>query len=305
MAPIASITEPAFLRLLDDLGGIDILYTDLISAEAIVRRNEKTLDRLVWKGFKTPLFVQLFGHNPESLVRAARYIEEETGFAGIDINMGCPVPKVVKKGAGAALLKDHGKIREIVSRCKARLSLPVTAKIRLGFNQVNVLETARILEEEGIDGITVHFRLRTDSYSIPARWEYAPSLKKEIRCPLIGNGDIQSRRDIEKRLPTVDAVMIGRAAVRDPRIFSRYAAGGDGDQRANSPVITQFLERLEELYDAPMRVVKFKPFIRYFFSRQPNAKTIRSRLYDIQNYRELKQYLQALPAGSGDFDRHG
>jgi len=292
MAPIASITEPVFLQLLDELGGVDILFTELISAEAIVRRNERTLQMLRTGGIKTPLFLQLFGHNPESIVKAARYVESETSYRGIDLNMGCPVPKVVRRGAGAALLAEPKKVKTLIRLLRKKVQLPISAKIRLGFDRVNAVEIVKILEGEGIDAISVHFRLRTDPYTCPARWEYAPLLRGHIHSCFIGNGDVSDGGEVARRLRTVDCVMIGRAAVKDPLIFSRIAAGGgDCNPGGGRMVLSRFLDLLEETYDPKTRLLKFKAFIPYFFSQQPNIKPLRSRLYRTQSYGELKEHL--------------
>ena len=292
MAPIASITDIAFRQLLDELGGLDIMFTELISADAIKRKNQNTLKMIKTRRLKTPEFVQLFGNDPQVILEAAKFIQDETAFSGIDINMGCPVKKVIKKGAGSALLKDHQKIKKIISLLKNKISLPVTAKIRLGFNKINAVDTVRVLEGEGIDGITVHFRLQTDRYTKPARWEYASELKNHIKSCFIGNGDISTLKEIDQRLKLVDAVMIGRGAVRDPLLFSKYYFNDKTDFNLDkTKILKRFLEILEESFDDKTCLLKFKSFVKLFFTEEHNIKIVRTKLFNMASFRELKSFL--------------
>jgi nifR3 family TIM-barrel protein len=292
MAPIASITDVAFRKFIDEMGGIGLMFTELVSAEAIRRKNVKTLDMLKKINLKTPEFVQLFGHDPLAILDAAKYIYNETPFQGIDINMGCPVRKVIQKGSGSALLKDHKKISTIISLLKKYIQLPITAKIRLGFDSVNVLKTVKILENEGIDAITVHFRLKKDQYNQPARWEYAQELREHIKSHFIGNGDITTPEDIDEKLKLVDTVMIGRAAIRNPLIFYTYRTGHTPKtQLEKIRIMQRFLEILEEFFDERTCLQKFKSFIKFFISNQKYSRALRKSLFSIQSYQELKTIL--------------
>ncbi len=210
LAPMASLTDIVFRRVVDEIGGVGLMVTELISAEGLRRKQNKTLSMIRSFDFKTPQFIQLFGSEPESFTDAVKYIEEETDFSGIDINMGCPVRKIIKKRAGAALLKDPKKIGEICRKVRKVISIPFTVKIRLGYEEENVFEILKVLENEGVDAVTVHFRLKTDRYSSEARWEYAERIKERSGLRIIGNGNILNRDEALERLNIVDGIMIGR-----------------------------------------------------------------------------------------------
>ncbi len=180
-SPMASVTDIAFRKLLDEIGYTGYMVTEMISAEGLRRNQEKTLEMIKPFEFRSPQFLQLFGSEPEEFVDAAKYIENETNYSGIDINMGCPAPKVMRKGGGAALLQEPVRMAAIMKALKSSTKLPVTVKIRLGFDQVNVFEIAEILDQEGADAITVHFRLKSDRYRGEAKWEYAP-LNQQPEC---------------------------------------------------------------------------------------------------------------------------
>ena len=225
LAPLASITDIVFRKLLDEIGYTGFMVTEMISAEGLRRQQAKTLDMIRPGEFKSPQFIQLFASEPTPFVDAIKYIENETEFCGVDINMGCPAHKVIKKNAGAALLKNPLQIAGIMQEIKKNTRLPITVKIRLGFTGVNVFEIVKILEQEGADAITVHFRLQTDRYSQKAKWEYAPMIKEKIKNTVfIGNGDIKTPADAKEKLKIVDGVMIGRGAVINPLIFSEIAS---------------------------------------------------------------------------------
>ena len=181
LSPLASLTDISFRKLLDEIGYCGLMVTEMISAEGIRRGNEKTLKMMRFFDCNTPQFVQLFGSHSEQFVDAVKYIENETSFSGVDINMGCPKNKVVKKGSGASLLRDPLYLAKMIREVKKNTSIPLTVKVRLGYSEVNIFEVMDLLEKEGVDAVTVHFRLQSDSYSQRARWEYAPEIKKSTK----------------------------------------------------------------------------------------------------------------------------
>jgi len=295
-APLASISDIVFRKLLDEIGYTGYMVTEMISAEGLRRQMPKTLDMIRPADFNTPQFIQLFGGEPQPLVEAVKFVENETPFAGIDINMGCPAKKIIKKGAGAALLKSPGKIKTITREIRGNTRLPLTVKIRLGFTDINIFEIVKILEEEGVDAIVTHFRLQSDSYSDPAKWEYAPLIKNILRekTVLIGNGDIKTAADAVEKLNIVDGVMIGRGAVINPLIFPEIA-GAATNQKQEILDLDWVLHRLvaliEEYYLPHFRLSQVKAYARFLLSNRENSKKSRQRLYTSSSFEEAKKIL--------------
>jgi nifR3 family TIM-barrel protein len=223
LAPLSGISDLPF-RLLSKEQGCALVFTEMISAEGLSRKAKATLKLLKSLPEERPLGVQIFGPKPDILAEAARVVE---GWGGdlIDINMGCPVRKVVHGGSGAALLKEPGRIREIIKSVRKATSLPLTIKIRTGWEEKrkNFLEVARIAEEGGADAITLHGRARSQGYNVKADWEDIRTLKGSVKIPVIGNGDILNAPSIPQVLALTgcDGAMIGRGAYGNPWIFSR------------------------------------------------------------------------------------
>ena len=220
LAPMAGITDLPF-RLICKEFGPGLVYTEMISSKGLFYNDEKTKLLLDMKGEKRPVAVQIFGSDIESMKYAAEYISQYADI--IDINMGCPAPKVVKNGDGSRLLLNlelAGKIaKEVVKSAK----VPVTIKMRIGWDNENIVavEAAKIFEQAGISAITVHGRTRNEFYSGNADWNIIKKVKESINIPVIGNGDIKNPRDAKKMFEdtNVDGIMIGRASLGNPWIF--------------------------------------------------------------------------------------
>ena len=221
LAPMAGISNPTFISIAQELG-VGLAFTELISSEAIIRNNAKTLEML--KGLDEitiPVGVQLFGSNPDTMAEAAKIITELYPNVFIDINMGCPVPKIaIKSGGGSALLKNPELIREIVTKVALAVDVPVTVKIRSGWDSehINAVEVAKIIEESGAKALSIHARTRAQGYSGKADWNIIKEVVKNVSIPVIGNGDVQSCYDAKKMLDDTkcSAVMIGRALMGNP-----------------------------------------------------------------------------------------
>ncbi|MCP5052188.1 MAG: tRNA-dihydrouridine synthase family protein [bacterium] len=299
-APLASLTDIVFRKLLDEIGYAGFMVTEMVSAEGLRRHQEKTLDMIRPTDFKTPQFIQLFGSEPDQFVDAVKYIENETEYCGIDINVGCPVPKVVKRGAGSALLKDPCQLASIVRAIKSTTKLPLTVKIRLGFVKENAPEITQMLEEEGADAVAVHFRSRADGYKGEAKWHYAPLIKQGLKkMPFIGNGDVVTAQDAKVKMEYVDAVMIGRGAVANPLIFAEIAGAlenpGDDAYRLNMKwVYRRLLELIEEYYPPQARLIRLKAYARFLFSNRRNSKTIRQSIYTSSDFEDAKKQLHSM-----------
>ena len=221
LAPMAGISNPSYMKICEEMG-VGYAVTELISSEAIIRDNKKTFDML--KGIENisiPVAIQIFGSNPETMAKAAKIITDLYKNVIIDINMGCPVPKVaIRSEAGSFLLKNPDKIKRIVEAVVNAVNVPVTVKIRSGWDEksINAVEVAKIIEKAGASAIAVHARTRSQGYSGKAKWDIIKQVKESVDIPVIGNGDITSpwlaKDMIEKT--GCDAVMIGRALLGNP-----------------------------------------------------------------------------------------
>lgn len=247
LAPMTRITDHPFRELCQAMGAA-LSVTEMVSAEGLVRSNKPTRDLLGPEKGPGPLAVQLFGASPHVLAEAARICQEE-GADLVDLNMGCPVPKVVRRGAGAALLGNLPLAAQILSAMRRNLSIPLTVKIRSGWTAEEdvVLQTARVAFECGVDAITLHPRARTQSYAQPARWELIAVLAQNSSIPVIGNGDVRKPQDVPKMLELTGckAVMIGRAAIGNPWIFKQaleILSGGTSPQKPAPDEIWKVLE---------------------------------------------------------------
>jgi tRNA-dihydrouridine synthase B len=221
LAPLAGISNLPF-RLLAKEQGCGLVYTEMISAEGLVR-NRKAVGGLMKScPEERPLGVQIFGSNPESMAAAAKIVEE-CGAEVVDLNMGCPVRKVVSGGSGAALLKEPKKAGEIMEEVRKAVSIPLTVKIRTGWDEknLNFLEVGRIAQECGVDALTLHGRTRRQGYACKADWEAIAQVKRHLRIPVIGNGDLTSPEAVSHffALTGADGAMIGRGALGNPWIF--------------------------------------------------------------------------------------
>ena len=220
LAPMAGISNSAFRRIAKEMG-VGLVVAEMVSDKAIYFGSQKTIDMLYMKDEERPISQQIFGSDKESFVYAAKYILKNMKPDIIDINMGCPVPKVATRAqAGSALLKNPNKVYEIVKAVVDAVDIPVTVKIRSGWDEksINAVEIAKIIEKAGASAITVHPRTRAQGYSGKADWNIIKQVKENVTIPVIGNGDIKTCYDAKKMLDETncDAVMIGRGVLGNP-----------------------------------------------------------------------------------------
>ncbi|MEW6014112.1 MAG: tRNA dihydrouridine synthase DusB [Candidatus Zixiibacteriota bacterium] len=226
LAPLAGISNRPF-RLIARRCGADMAYTEMVSADGIAMGQEKSLSYLDFDAEEHPVGVQIFGANPENIRKAAAVISQ-SGADLIDINLGCPVKKVVGKNGGAALLKDRQLTHEIMNAAVEASSLPVTVKMRTGWDNQNdhYLEIGELAQASGIAAVALHARSRAAGFSGKSDWSKIAILKNALKIPVIGNGDINSAEDAARMLAETgcDAIMVGRAAMRNPYIFGAIKA---------------------------------------------------------------------------------
>ena len=217
LAPMAGITAQPYRRIMK-LFGAALVFTEMVSANGLIRDGRKTRELLITCPEEKPLGVQLFGDDPKVLTEATRMIADECSL--LDINMGCPVKKVIRSGAGSALLKEPIRIANIIRSVRTAYQGPLTVKIRSGWDSdtINFLEVAKIAEAEGVDAVTLHPRTRTQAFSGKANWDQITELKQALSIPVIGSGDIFTAEDGTQMLTqtSCDAIMIGRGGYGNP-----------------------------------------------------------------------------------------
>lgn len=222
LAPMAGVTDMAY-RILAREMGCQLVYSEMVSDKGIKYRNEHTLKMLVTHEKERPMAMQLFGEDAENVARAAEFIEGLKCADIIDFNMGCPAPKVVKNHEGSALMLDPERAFKILKALRGAVSCPVTVKMRIGFDDkhINIMEMAKLAEEAGMDAIAIHGRTREQFYRDHANWEIIGEVKKQLKIPVIANGDVRTVQDLQKIMEVTgcDGVMIGRAAQGNPWIF--------------------------------------------------------------------------------------
>jgi tRNA-dihydrouridine synthase B len=247
LAPLAGVSDSPFRRLAREQGA-SLVYTEMVSADGLVRGNQATLDYCAFDPVERPIGIQLFGSNPEVMADAARRLcdlPDDRRPDLIDINMGCPVRKVVNRSAGAALLTDVPLLQRIVRKMAAASNVPVTAKVRLGWDGAsrNVVDVSRALEDAGAAAVAIHARTRAEKFEGPAHWEMIGDAKQAVRIPVIGNGDVRTREDAARMLADTgcDAIMIGRAAFGDPWVFQRLRAFHERGETLPPPTASERL----------------------------------------------------------------
>jgi len=240
LAPLAGITNLPF-RLLAKASGCGLVCSEMISANGLVHRSPKTHEMLESRIEEKPLSVQIFGSDPYKMAEAAAMVED-SGADILDINLGCAVKKVLKTGSGAALMKAPNKVEEIFLAVRKAISIPLTVKMRAGWDKSGseAFAIAKVAEAAGVDGITVHPRLATQGFGGKADWSLIAAIKNSVSIPVIGNGDIVTPEDVLSMIKETgcDAVMIGRAAIGNPWLFSQVMSLMNGKERV-SPDLTE------------------------------------------------------------------
>ncbi len=256
LAPMAGVCDMAY-RILAHRLGCDLVYSEMVSEKGIHFRNEHTMKMLNTNPLERPIALQLFGSTPNLLAEAAKYIEAHNLADIIDINMGCPAPKIVKNHEGSALLKNPALAFDIMQAVRKAVKLPVTVKMRMGWDDahINVVEMAHLAEEAGLDAVAVHGRTREQFYSGRANWDIIRQVKETIRIPVIGNGDVRTCEDMQKMFQetSCDAIMIGRAAQGNPWIFREMKYFWQTGKKIPPPTIAErkqlILEHLDMLIE--------------------------------------------------------
>ena len=300
LAPMAGVSNPAYMKICEEMG-LGYAITELISAEAVVRGNKKTLEMLNGiDQLNIPVAIQIFGSNPETMAKAAKILTNLYSVSFIDINMGCPVPKVaVRSEAGSSLLKDPKKVYEVVSRVVKEIEIPVTVKIRSGWDHqnINAIEIAQTIEKAGARAISIHPRTRSQGYSGKADWDIIRLVKENVTIPVIGNGDIKNCYDAKRMLEQTkcDAVMIGRATMGNPWIIKEIK---DYLEYGIQPIEITPLEKLNMIKkhlnnlifykNETVAVLEMRNHIAWYLKGVPNSSELKNKIFKTRDIDQLK-----------------
>ncbi len=292
LAPMAGITDVCFRQLMDEMGA-GVLVSELVSAKGLLYNSEKTHKMIeVHPKSKSLVGIQLFGESEEDIINAAHYVKE-TRAAFVDINLGCPVKKVVKKGCGAALMRDPAYLEKFLTKIKRGIELPLTVKMRTGWShdEVTIHECVRAAHNSGCEWVAVHGRTRTQGYDGKADWDLIADVKQSANIPIIGNGDIRSVQQAQRLLDDsgVDAVMIGRGALRNPWIFKECIGIDKNEFELPFEVLVRYLELLRAKYDLRNTMIFIRKFASWLVYGYPGAAAFRSSLYHLLTIDDLIQ----------------
>ncbi|HKS21577.1 MAG TPA: tRNA dihydrouridine synthase DusB [Thermoanaerobaculia bacterium] len=296
LAPMAEVTDTYYRSLIKELGGVGLVVSEFVSSEGLTRQNDRSHQMLAFSESERPVAIQIYGGDPDRMDDAAAIVEEQ-GVDIVDINMGCPVKKIVASGAGSAMLKDFDKAARVVEKIRRRVKIPVTVKVRKGWESDDVLPLLKRFEEIGVASIAIHGRTRNEAYTGASDWGYIGYVKSELGIPVFGNGDVKTPADAARMFEQtgVDGVMIGRAALHNPFIFRDITMGDATDEVDRR--IDAMQRYLAKIDGAPQpdkwKLHKARTVIGWFSKGIAHGKDIRLGLQDITCVADVQRLLDA------------
>lgn len=296
LSPMAGVTDYTFRRLIKRRGGVGLVVSEFISVEGLTRGNPKSRRQMNFDEEERPFAVQIFGGRPERMAMGAE-MAQEVGADILDVNCGCPAPKVVKNGGGSGLLREPGRLEEILKAIKSAITIPLTLKLRTGYSDasINVVEIAKMAEQCGVEHIQVHGRTREQGYKGLANWDFIRSVKAAVKIPVSGNGDITTiEYGMRKwRESGVDGILIGRGAMQNPWIFRQFAdvlAGREPyqpDLDEKKAVLLEFFEMCLEEMPELVALGKMKQLAGQFTKGLVGGAQFRQTLYHSHSADEI------------------
>ncbi|EWG08535.1 tRNA dihydrouridine synthase DusB [Cytobacillus firmus] len=313
LAPMAGVCNSAFRLTVKEFGA-GLVCAEMVSDKGIVLQNEKTMNMLYIDEREKPLSLQIFGGKKETLVEAAKFVDQNTNADIIDINMGCPVPKITKCDAGAKWLLDPDKIYEMVSSVTAAVEKPVTVKMRMGWDEDHIyaVQNAQAVESAGGKAIALHGRTRVQMYEGQANWDIIREVKQNINIPLIGNGDVETPQDAKRMLDetSCDGVMIGRAALGNPWMIYRTVKYletgelmGEPSVREKMDVCILHLDRLISLKGEHIAVLEMRKHAAWYLKGIRGNAKVRNGINESNTREELVTVLNALVIDAEEKER--
>lgn len=302
LAPMAGISNSAYRRIIKEMG-CGLIYAEMVSDKSIIYENDKTKEMLYLTDYERPIAQQIFGSDVSSFVEAAKIIYKIMKPDIIDINMGCPVPKVaVKSQAGAALLKDLNKIKEIVTNVVKSVPCPVTVKIRSGWDEknINAVEVAKICELSGASAITIHGRTRKQGYTGKADLDIIKRVKESVNIPVIGNGDIIDIESAKQMFnyTKCDAIMVGRGALGNPWLIKELVSYFEKNIVIDKPtyqdkinMAIKHLDYLIELKNEKVAVLEIRSHIAWYLKGLKDSSNIKNEINKAKSIKEIKKIL--------------